>query len=93
MALLIPAPASASLDLARKNACINCHAAERKLVGPSYREVMRRYEGQSDAVEQLTQRIRAGGAGRWGPVPMPAQPRLSEADARELAVWVLQGGR
>jgi cytochrome c len=89
----LPRPALASLELARQHACVNCHAAERKLIGPSYRDVLRRYEGQADAVEQLAQRIRAGGGGRWGPVPMPAQPRLTEAEARELAIWVLQGGR
>lgn len=92
-ALLLPGPALASLELARKHACMNCHAAERKLIGPSYRDVLRRYEGKADAVELLAERIRAGGAGRWGPVPMPAQPRLSEAEARALAVWVLEGGR
>ena len=86
-------PALANLQLAQKNACVACHQAERKLVGPSYAEIAKRYAGQANAVATLAESIRKGGSGKWGPVPMPAQPNLSEADARTLAEWVLGGGK
>ena len=82
-------PALASLELAQKNACIACHAVDRKMVGPAYQDVARKYAGQKDAAAQVTESIRKGGSGKWGPVPMPAQPQLSEADAKALAAWVL----
>lgn len=86
-------PASASLELAQKNACVACHAAERKLVGPSYKDVAAKYGSDREAVAKLAASIRAGGAGRWGPIPMPAQPNLSEEDAKKLAAWVMAGGK
>lgn len=86
-------PSQASLALAQKNACMACHASEKKLVGPAYQEVAKKYAGQADAVAKLAASIKAGGAGKWGPVPMPAQPNLSAADAEALAKWVLAGGK
>lgn len=86
-------PALASQALAQKNACTACHAVDKKLVGPSYAEVARKYAGDKQAVAKLTASIRAGGAGKWGPVPMPAQPNLSEADARTLAIWIMGGAK
>ena len=59
------------------------------MVGPSFRDISARYAGQADAVARMTTKIQRGGSGAWGPVPMPANPRLSEADARRLAVWSL----
>lgn len=92
-AVLISAPAFASKELAQKNACLACHATERKLVGPAYQEIAKKYAGQKDAEVNLAKSIKAGGAGKWGPVPMPAQAALSEADARTLAVWILAGAK
>jgi cytochrome c len=92
-AAAIAAPAQASLQLAQKHACVACHQAERKLVGPAYAEIAKRYAGQANAVAQLAESIRKGGSGKWGPVPMPAQPNLTEAEARTLAEWVLGGGK
>ena len=86
-------PAAASLELAQKNACTACHAVNKKLVGPAYQDVAKKYAADKDAAAKLTASIRAGGAGKWGPVPMPAQPTLSEADARTLAMWVLGSGK
>jgi cytochrome c len=91
--LAISLPAAANLALAQKNTCMNCHAPERKLVGPAYQEVAKRYAGDAQAVSKLAASIRAGGAGRWGPVPMPAQPTLSEVEATTLAEWVLAGAK
>lgn len=86
-------PAFASMDLAKKNACMSCHAADKKLVGPAYQEVAKKYGDQKDAVANLAKSIKAGGAGKWGPVPMPAQAALSEADALTLATWILAGAK
>lgn len=86
-------PAFADLALATKNACTACHAPDRKLVGPSYADVAKKYAGQKDAVALLSASIRKGGMGKWGPVPMPAQPALNDADLTALATWVLAGGK
>lgn len=90
---LFALPSLASLPLAQKNACMACHAVDKKLVGPSYQDVAKKYAGQPDAAATLVKNIKAGGSGKWGPIPMPAQPALSEADARTLAEWVLGGAK
>lgn len=93
LAQVLAVPAHASTQLAQVNACLACHSADKKLVGPAYRDVARKYAGQADAVARLARSIRKGGSGTWGAVPMPAQPNLGEADARQLAQWVLEGGK
>jgi len=92
-ALAASQSAHANLALAQKNACMACHAADKKLVGPAYAEVAKKYAGQADAVDKLSANIKAGGSGKWGPVPMPAQAALSDADAKTLAAWVLGGAK
>lgn len=87
------APALASLALAQQKACTACHAVDKKLVGPSYADVAKKYAGQKDAAKTLAASIKAGGAGKWGPVPMPAQPGLSDADLNTLATWILGGAK
>jgi cytochrome c len=86
-------PAHASLALATKNACTACHAVDKKLVGPSYKDIAQKYGSQKDAAATLAKSIKVGGSGKWGPVPMPAQPALSDADALTLAQWVLGGAK
>lgn len=86
-------PAFASLQLAQKNACTACHATDKKLVGPSYADVAKKYAGQKDALNTLKASIKAGGSGKWGPVPMPPQAQLSDADLTALAQWILAGGK
>lgn len=88
--LLLAAPARASPELARDKRCMNCHALERKLVGPAFKDVARRYAAQPDAASRLAEKIVKGGAGAWGPVPMAANPHVSAEEARQLALWVLQ---
>jgi cytochrome c len=83
------APALADQALATAKNCMACHAVDKKLVGPSYKEVALKYAGQKDAVDRLAAKIIKGGAGVWGPVPMPANAQVSEADAKKLAAWVL----
>ncbi|HAZ60166.1 MAG TPA: cytochrome C', partial [Gammaproteobacteria bacterium] len=74
---------------ARASGCMACHAVDRRMVGPSFRDISARYTGQADAVARMTVKVQRGGSGVWGPVPMPANPRLSETDARRLATWSL----
>ena len=66
-----------------------CHAADKKLVGPSYKEVAAKYAGQKDAVDKLAQKIIKGGVGVWGQVPMPANAQVSEAEAKQLVQWIM----
>ncbi len=94
-----PAPsadtlASASDDPMQKllgaNGCVACHAVDKRVVGPSFKEVAARYAGEANAAGRLAAKIRAGGQGNWGNVPMPPNPALAEKDLQALAGWVLQ---
>jgi len=91
--VLAYAPAFASTKLAAQKACLACHTGDKKLVGPSYQDVAKKYAGQKDALAVLTKAIKTGSSGKYGPVPMPPQPALSEADAKTLAAWVLAGAK
>jgi cytochrome c len=79
--------------LAKKNDCFACHSVANKLVGPAYRDVASKYTGQAGAEDQLVHSIREGSSGKWGDIPMPAHPKLSEADAHRLAKWILSGAK
>lgn len=83
--------AAAAKALAAKSACLACHAADKKLVGPSYKDVAAKHKGQADAVAVVAARIKSGGSGMYGPVPMPAQPNLKDDELKLLAAWVLAG--
>jgi cytochrome c len=89
MALATAGPALADQALANAKNCMSCHAVDKKLVGPSYREVAVKYAGQAGAVDKLAAKILKGGSGVWGPVPMPANGQVNEAEAKKLAAWVL----
>jgi cytochrome c len=82
---------SRAIALSNKSACMGCHAVDRKMVGPSYKDVAAKYAGDASAADKLAKKIKSGGAGVWGAVPMPPQPALSDADVRVLADWVLAG--
>ena len=86
---VVAAPALADQALATAKNCMSCHAIDRKLVGPAYRDVATKYAGQKDAVDRLAAKIMKGGSGVWGPVPMPANSQVNEAEAKKLAAWVL----
>jgi cytochrome c len=86
---LAAGPAFANPDLAQKKNCMACHAIDKKLVGPAYKDVAAKYAGQKDAVDKLTQKVLKGGSGVWGAVPMPANAQVNEAEARQLVQWVL----
>ncbi|HET9821887.1 MAG TPA: c-type cytochrome [Burkholderiaceae bacterium] len=85
----LAAPVFANQDLAQKKNCLACHAADKKLIGPSYKDVAAKYAGQKDAADKLAQKIQKGGSGVWGAVPMPANPQVNDAEAKQLAAWIL----
>lgn len=87
----MPQPAHASAELARERKCLSCHAVDRKLVGPAFRDIARRYAPAGAAIEPvLAQKIRRGGKGAWGIVPMPAMAsQVDAAEALTLARWIL----
>lgn len=75
--------------VAKKNNCVACHAIEKKVVGPSWKDVAAKYKGDAGAVAHLTTKIQKGGSGVWGRVPMPATPKASDADVKELVGFIL----
>jgi len=76
-------------ELAKRKACLSCHGVDKKVVGPSFKEVAARYKGQPGAEAKLLEKLRAGGSGVWGPLPMPPNPDLTRPDAAKLIQWVL----
>ncbi len=83
--------AAAAKALASKSACLACHAADKKLVGPAYKDVAAKHKGQADAEAKVAARIKSGGSGTYGAVPMPPQPNLKDDELKLLAAWVLAG--
>ena len=88
-AAAVSAPVLADQALATAKNCMACHAVDKKLVCPSYKDVAAKYAGQKDAVDKLAVKIVKGGSGVWGPVPMPANAQVNEAEGKKLAAWVL----
>lgn len=88
-AAAVSTPAMADMALATAKNCMACHAVDKKLVGPSYKEVATKYAGQGDAADKLATKIIKGGSGVWGPVPMPANAQVNPDDAKKLASWIL----
>ena len=89
LATVASAPVLANADLAQKKNCMACHAVDKKVVGPGYKEVAAKYAGQKDAVDKLAQKVIKGGSGVWGPVPMPANAQVNEAEAKQLVQWIM----
>lgn len=88
-AALAATPALASLELAQKNACTACHAIDKKLVGPAYKDVANKYRGDDKAQARLEEKVKKGSVGTWGQVPMPPNTQVSDADVKTLVKWVL----
>ncbi|HEX3058691.1 MAG TPA: c-type cytochrome, partial [Usitatibacter sp.] len=76
-------------ELARRKACLSCHGLDNRIVGPAFRDVAKRYKGQDGVEAKLVEKLRQGGSGSWGPLPMPPNPDLAAADASTLVRWVL----
>ena len=87
--LMIAGQASADEALAKAKNCMSCHAVDKKVVGPSYKDVAKKYAGNAGAVAMLEGKVKKGGSGAWGTVPMPPNPALSDADIKKLVAWVL----
>ena len=87
--VMVSLPAMADLQLATARNCMACHAVDKKLVGPSYKDIAAKYAGQKDAADKLEVKVVKGGAGVWGPVPMPANAQVSPDEAKKLVAWVL----
>jgi cytochrome c len=77
--------------IASSNACMGCHAVDRKLVGPSFQQIAAKYKGDAQAPVKLALKVKNGGSGVWGAIPMPAHPAMSDADIRSVVDWVLAG--
>ena len=88
-AVAVAAPAMADEALAKSKNCMDCHTVDKKVVGPAYKDVAKKYAGQKDAADKLAGKVIKGGSGVWGPVPMPANAQVNEADAKKLVAWIL----
>jgi cytochrome c len=83
------APVWADLSLATAKNCMACHSVDKRVVGPAYKDVAAKYAGDKTAVDKLAIKIQKGGGGVWGPMPMPANTQVNDAEAKKLAAWVL----
>lgn len=81
--------ASADQALAQKNACMSCHGVDKKIVGPAFKEVAAKYKGDAGAQARLVEKVKTGGKGVWGQVPMPPSPQVKPEDANKIVAWVL----
>jgi len=88
-AAIAAAPALANEELAQKNACTACHAVDKKIVGPAYKEVAAKYRGDKTAEAKLIDKVKKGGVGVWGQVPMPPNTTVKDEDVKALVKWVL----
>jgi cytochrome c len=88
-AIFSASPAFADLALATSKNCMACHAVEKKVVGPSYKEVAAKYKTDKAAAGKLAEKIIKGGSGAWGAVPMPANAQVNDAEAKKLVAWIL----
>ncbi len=86
---LVSIPALADQALATSKNCMTCHAVDKKMVGPSLKDIAAKYKDDKTAVDKLAAKIVKGGSGVWGAIPMPANPQVNEADSKKLAAWVL----
>jgi cytochrome c len=94
-ALAADAPAAFSpvdaMNIARKNACMGCHAVDRKLVGPSFQQIAGKYKGDAQAQARLETKVKDGGSGVWGVLPMPSHRSMNGADIKTVVGWILAG--
>lgn len=78
-------------EIAQKNACMGCHGIDKKIVGPAYKDIAAKYKGDKTAAAALAKKVKQGGSGAWGPVPMPANAAISDGDLKVVIDWVLAG--
>jgi cytochrome c len=87
--LLAAGAANANEELAKKSACLACHTVDKKLVGPAYKEIAKKYAGQADAEAKLFKKVKEGGSGNWGQIPMPPNAAIKDDDVKTLVKWIL----
>lgn len=88
--LMMAGQVSANQALAQKSGCLTCHAVDHKVLGPSYKDVAAKYKGDKGAEAKLIEKVKKGGSGTWGPIPMPANsPQVKDEDIKTLVKWVL----
>ena len=85
----LPSQSYANQELATNNACLACHAVDKKVVGPSFKEVAQKYAGDSDAEAKLMEKVKKGGGGVWGSMPMPPNAIVKDEDLKTLVQWIL----
>jgi cytochrome c len=90
-AALVAVPAQADEALAKKHNCLACHQLDKKAVGPAYKDIAKKYKGQ-DVAAKLAEKVKKGGQGVWGPVPMPPNAAVPDADIKTLVDWILKMG-
>ena len=83
------APAMADMNLAKAKNCTACHALDKKVIGPNFKEIAAKYASDKGAVARLVGKVRQGGSGTWGQIPMPANPQVSAAEAETLVKWIM----
>ena len=88
-ALSTSLPVAASEELAKKHNCLACHAVDKKIVGPAYKEVADKYRGDKTAEAKLVDKVKKGGVGVWGQIPMPPNATVPDADIKALVKWIL----
>jgi cytochrome c len=88
-ALMVAVPALASQELAQKNGCLACHSVDKKVVGPAYKDVAKKYANDKGAAAMLMAKVKKGGSGTWGSVPMPPNPQVKDEDLKKIIAWVL----
>ncbi|SDA22970.1 cytochrome c [Nitrosospira sp. Nsp18] len=88
-ALLMVGTAQANADLAKSSGCLNCHTVDKKLVGPALKDIAAKYKGDPAAADKLAVKIQKGSQGVWGPIPMPPNSKVNDADAKTLAQFIL----
>ena len=87
--LIAAFPVAASEELAKKHACFACHTVDKKVVGPSYKDVAAKYRSDKDAAAKLAQKVKKGSQGVWGTIPMPPNSAVPDADINALVKWIL----
>lgn len=87
--LAATSPAFADEALAKSKNCMACHAVDKKVVGPAYKDVAKKYAGDAKASDMLASKVIKGGSGVWGPVPMPANAQVNDAEAKKLVSWIM----
>ena len=89
----VAAPAQADTAMAKKYNCTACHSTDKKMVGPAYKDVAAKYKGDAAAAGKLVVKVKKGGSGVWGPVPMPPNAAVPDADVKALVDWILAGAK